>query len=70
MNISNYYWYFTAAIPPKLCDDIIKYGLSQSEIIARTGNYGNKKLSKDEIKNLKRKRNNTLGFSKRPSFSS
>jgi len=60
MNISNYYWYFTAAIPPKLCDDIIKYGLSQSEIIARTGNYGNKKLSKDEIKNLKRKRNSDL----------
>jgi len=60
MNISNYYWYFTAAIPPKLCDDIIKYGLSQSEIMARTGNYGNKKLSKDEIKNLKRKRNSDL----------
>jgi PKHD-type hydroxylase len=60
MNISNYYWYFTAAIPPKLCDDIIKYGLSQSEIMARTGNYVNKKLSKDEIKNLKRKRNSDL----------
>ena len=23
MNISNYYWYFTSAIPPKICDDII-----------------------------------------------
>jgi len=37
MNISNYYWYFTSAIPPKLCDDIIKYGLSQAETMARTG---------------------------------
>ena len=29
MNISNYYWHFTSAIPPKLCDDIIEYGLSK-----------------------------------------
>jgi hypothetical protein len=29
MNISNYYWYFKSAIPPKICDDIIKYGLTQ-----------------------------------------
>ena len=36
MNISNYFWYFTSAIPPKLCDDIIKYGLSHSESLART----------------------------------
>jgi hypothetical protein len=37
MNISNYYWYFKSAIPPKICDDIIKYGLSQTETMARTG---------------------------------
>jgi PKHD-type hydroxylase len=60
MNISNYYWYFTAAIPPKICDDIIKYGLSKSESMARTGGYGNKKLSKEEIRDLKRKRNSDL----------
>ena len=49
MNISNYYWYFTSAIPPKLCDDIIKYGLSHSETLARTGGYGDRELTKDEI---------------------
>ena len=56
MNISNYYWYFTSAIPPKLCDDIIKYGLSHSESLARTGGYGDRELTKDEIRDMKRKR--------------
>jgi PKHD-type hydroxylase len=60
MNISNYYWYFTAAIPPKLCDDIIKFSLSKQEHLARTGGFGNRELSKEEIKNLKRKRNSDL----------
>jgi len=60
MNISNYYWYFTAAIPPKLCDDIIKYGLSHAETLARTGGYGDKELTKDQIRDMKRKRNSDL----------
>ena len=60
MNISNYYWYFISAIPPKLCDDIIKYGLSHSESLARTGGYGDRELTKDEIRDMKRKRNSDL----------
>ena len=60
MNISNHYWYFTAAIPPKICDDIINYGLSQAESMARTGGYGDRELSKQEIKDMKRKRNSDL----------
>tara|TARA_R100001509_G_scaffold160642_1_gene128706 strand:- start:375 stop:1007 length:633 start_codon:yes stop_codon:yes gene_type:complete len=60
MNLVNYYWYFTSAVPAKICDDIIKYGLSQSEQMAITGGYENKKLSKDQIKNIKRKRNSDL----------
>jgi len=60
MNFDNYYWYFTSAIPPRLCDDIIKYGLSQTETMARTGGYGDKELTKDQIKDMKRKRNSDL----------
>ena len=60
MNTSNYYWYFKSAIPPKICDDIIKHGLSKSETMARTGGYGDKELTKFEIKNMKRKRNSDL----------
>ena len=39
MNISNYYWYFQSAIPPRVCDDIVKYGLAanENEVQALTG---------------------------------
>jgi len=60
MNISNYYWYFTSAIPPKICDDIIKHGLTQAETMARTGGYGDKELTKDQVRDMKRKRNSDL----------
>ena len=32
MNISNYYWYFQSVLPPKICDDIVKYANSQKEV--------------------------------------
>ena len=60
MNISNYYWYFNGVIPPKLCDDIIKHGLSQAETMARTGGYDDKELTKDQIRDMKMKRNSDL----------
>ena len=60
MNLSNYYWYFKSALTPKFCDEVIKYGLSHTDQLARTGGYGDKKLSKDEIKNMKRKRNSDI----------
>jgi PKHD-type hydroxylase len=60
MNISNYYWYFTSAIPPKLCDDIINYSLSKKETMALTGGYEDKKLSKEEVRNMQMKRKSDL----------
>jgi len=60
MNISNYYWYFKSVIPPKICDDIIKHGLSQAETMARTGGYGDKELTKDQVRDMKKKRNSDL----------
>ena len=55
MNMYNYYWYFKSAVPPKICDDIIKYGLSQSETMARTGGYVDKELTKNQIRDMKKK---------------
>ena len=46
MNISNYYWYFSGALTPKFCDDVIAYANQQKESIARTGGYDKKDLSK------------------------
>ena len=60
MNISNYYWYFKSAVPPRICDDIIKYGLSKAETMAITGGYEDKKLTKDQVRDIKKKRNSDL----------
>jgi PKHD-type hydroxylase len=54
MNISNYYWYFPAALTPKFCDDVIAYANSQEEVMARTGGYGDR--GKDEGKKRKKQR--------------
>ena len=60
MNLTNYYWYFKSAIPERICDEVIKYGLSHQDKLARTGNFTNKELTEDEIKNLKRKRHSDI----------
>jgi hypothetical protein len=68
MNISNYYWYFESAIPPRICDLIVKYGKAekQREVMAITGGFGRDRnlddqpLSKDEIKNLQKKRDSNI----------
>ena len=60
MNLSNYFWYFKSALTPRFCDEVIKYALSKEEVMARTGGYGDKKLNKKEVLDLKRKRNSDL----------
>ena len=62
MNLFNYYWYFKSALTPKFCDDVIQYALQQKEVMARTGGFSNKKLNKQEILDLKRKRNSDLVY--------
>ena len=62
MNLQYYYWYFKSAIPPRICDDIVKYGLQHKEDRAITGGQGRDRdlkkqpLNKKEIKDLKKKR--------------
>ena len=60
MNLSNHYWYFKSVLTPKFCDDVIKYGLNNKETLARTGGYEDKELTKDQIKDMKRKRNSDI----------
>ena len=60
MNLSTFFWYFPSVLTPRFCDEVIKYALSQEEEMARTGGYGDKKLNKEDIKNLKRKRKSDL----------
>ena len=66
MNLQYYYWYFKSAIPPRICDDIVKYGLKHQDDMAITGGLGRDRdlkkqpLNKKEIKNLKKKRDSNI----------
>ena len=60
MNLHDYYWFFKSAIPSRLCDDIVRYGLSQKEVLARTGGFQEKKLRKDEMAILKKRRHSNV----------
>jgi PKHD-type hydroxylase len=66
MNLKDYYWYFTSAISPKLCDDIVHYGLSKKETFARTGGYEKGELTQKNIKDIKRYRNSQLVWLNEP----
>ena len=61
MNLTNYYYYFQSAIPKRICDDIVRYGKQLQNQLATTGGYGDpKKLNKNQIKDLKKKRNSDV----------
>ena len=66
MNLTNYYWWFKSAIPPRICDDIVKYGLKHKDDMAITGGLGRDRnlqkqpLNKKEIKDLKKKRDSNI----------
>ena len=61
MNLTNYFWYYKSVIPSRICDDIVRKGKQLQEQMAVTGGYGDiDKLNKEEIKDLKRKRNSNI----------
>ena len=63
MNLANHYWYFQSALPPRICDEIIEYGLGQQEQVALTGAQGNvnsKDLCEKDIKKLHKKRKSNV----------
>ena len=60
MNLFNYYWYFKSALTPRFCDEVIKHALSKQEVIARTGGFEDRKLSKKKIRDMKRKRDSDV----------
>jgi len=60
MNLSNYYYYYTSAIPPRICDDIIRYGLSLKETTGLTGGYQKSEKTEESKKQLKQKRNSDV----------
>ena len=72
MILKYYYWYFKAAIPPRICNDLIRYGtpmLKEKRLglvggirSAKEKDKTNKPLTKKEIKWLKKKRDSYVTF--------
>ena len=66
MNLSHYFWYFKSALTPRFCDEVIKYASEKKESMALTGRFGKERnfnkepLNKDEIRDLKYKRNSNV----------
>jgi PKHD-type hydroxylase len=60
MNLKYYYWYFTNAIPHRVCDDIITYGNSKKEKIATIGRLTENDLNENSIKDLKKQRDSSV----------
>ena len=60
MNITNYYWYFSGVLTPRFCDEVINYANEQKEVMAKTGGYEKEKLTKEDVKNLQKKRKSDL----------
>tara|TARA_R110000751_G_scaffold194862_1_gene300246 strand:- start:2527 stop:3165 length:639 start_codon:yes stop_codon:yes gene_type:complete len=61
MLLKDHYWYFTEAIPPKICDNIIEHALNKKEESAKIGGRPPEKgYTKKELSMMKRKRNSDL----------
>jgi len=58
----NTYYYFKNVFSDLFCNEVIKYGNSQNEILARTGGTENKKLNKKEKKQLLKIRNSNVSW--------
>ena len=67
MNLKYYYWYFTAALTPRFCDEVISHANKQKEVMATTGNFQDKKeLTKEDVINQKRSRSSDLVWLNEP----
>tara|TARA_R100001530_G_scaffold70450_1_gene49917 strand:+ start:252 stop:884 length:633 start_codon:yes stop_codon:yes gene_type:complete len=61
MNLFNCYWYYQAAVPSRICDEMVRYGKQLQNQLATTGGYGDPKtLNQKQIKDLKKKRDSDI----------
>ena len=57
MNLQDYYWYFTGAIPSRICDEIVKTGESFAKKKGLTGGHEqNNPPSEEELEDIEKKR--------------
>jgi PKHD-type hydroxylase len=62
MNLESYYYYFTSALPSRLCDDIVRLGLESKSEMAVIGDIqkDSDEIEKKDLEILKRKRKSDI----------
>ena len=72
MPFPNYYWCFSKGLSSQFCDDVVELGKGRPEVRAFTGTEGktrdtkNKPFTKDELSNLKQKRDSHVVWMSEP----
>ena len=72
MPFLNYYWCFSKGLSSQFCDDVVELGKGRPEVRAFTGTEGktrdtkNKPFTKDELSNLKQKRDSHVVWMSEP----
>ena len=64
MQLKHYYYRFTEAIPPRICDDIVRIGESSAKMKGMTGGVGDdgKKPTEAEVRGVEKIRKSTLSW--------
>ena len=62
----NLYWIYPSAIPHRLCDDIIKFGLSQPNETGITGSKLLSEVTEEDMQDIKRKRRSQVSWLAEP----
>jgi len=60
MNLPSYYFIFKEAVPTRICDDIIRLGLSLTPKLATTRGYNEGEQTKSDLDKLKKKRDSQI----------
>lgn len=60
MNLKNYYWVFERALTPRFCEEVRLYGDAAQKEMGLTGNTDPKKLTEQNLKDIKKKRDSDI----------
>ena len=56
------YRFFKSVIPPHVCEDIIKFGLSSNIKTGMTGNYNQTNLSQNDLVDIQKVRKSSIAW--------
>ena len=66
MNLENYFYVFSGALPSRLCDDLINYGEQKTKLTAITGDFIKEPETKQDFAKLYKTRNSSVCWLNEP----